>query len=285
MLRRLLRLALCLALTANAANARPEPSDAELSDEAWRTLRERRFGESVPAFDAALARLPESEALAFGSAVALLTRQPRSRQNIARADAWLAELATRPDELGLQARYLRARVAELHLFEPDPALAARRYEELVALAPEHPLAQAAVPKLVRQRIYQLGHDPLIALADAESWAEVLTAPDARRDFHQVMARSHLFFKSSPETALRHLLATREAGQHIPAGAASTLASIGELARELGQTATARAAYRAFLENHPRDQRVHMIRQRLAELGSTESTASTAPTAPASAPGS
>lgn len=233
--------------------------------EAWRALRERRHAEAGPAFEAALEQGPASSVLELGRAVALLNRQPRLRENVAAADRLLAGLAREPGEVGLQARYLRARLAEVHLFEPDLPLAARRYADLIADAPAHPFAQAAVPKLVRLRVYLLGDDPVAALAAAESWAPALTEPSARRDYHLVMARSHLFFKTDPERALEHLIAARAAGQLIPAQAAATLVGIAELARELGRVELARDAYGEFLRTHRRDHRVYMIRQRLAEL--------------------
>jgi len=263
---RLFRPVLVSLLVALRVSANDAPAPADPAAEAWRALRERRHVEAAPAFETALRRGPASAVLRLGHAVALLNRQPRRRENIAEADRLLAVLAREADDVDLQARYLRARVAEAHLFEPDPQLAARRYAELIADAPTHPFAQAAVPKLVRLRVYSLGEDPLDALAAAEPWASALTDASARRDYHFVMARSYLFFKASPERALAHLLAAREAGQLIPAQAAATLAGIAELARELGRADLARDAYREFLDTHRRDRRVYMIRQRLAGLG-------------------
>ncbi len=262
-------LALALAATALPVFAAPSSPPPE----PWPLLRDRLFSDALPAFNQALRSQPDSPALALGRAVTLLNRQPRTRDNVAVADAALAELEGQSGDLGLQARYLRARVAEVHLFEPDFPLAARRYEELIAAAPGHPLSQMAVAKLVRLRVYDLTEDPLGELRASERWAEMLTLASARRDFHLVMARSYQFFGATPERALSHLIAARDAGQAIPAQAAATLVSIGELARELGEAEVARDAYATFLENHPRDQRVYMIRQRIAQLDAAAALAS------------
>ena len=232
-------------------------------------LRERRFTETVPVFDAALDKAPESLALKLGRAVALLNRQPRTRDNVAQADAQFVMLAREAGDIGLSARYLRARVAEVHLFEPDLKIAAARYEALIADAPHSALAQFAVAKLVRLRVYQLDRDPLAELASAEAWAGKLSDAPARRDYHQIMGRSYLFFKVSPERALAHLEAARAAGLLIPAQRASAAIATGELARELGRTDVARAAYEDFLRDHKRDQRVYMVTRRLEELGTDE----------------
>lgn len=254
---------LLLAILAPSAGIASQ--DKPSKDEAWQALRDRLSSEAHPAFEALLRNGDESPETALGRAVSLLNRQPRTRDNVARADEQLAVLERQPGDIGVHARLLRARLADVHLFEPDLPLAARRYEELVAAAPAHPLAQASVPKLIRLRIYQLGDDPLAALAAAEDFSATLTDRAARRDYHVIMARSYLFFRTAPERALAHLSAAHEAGHLIPAQASSTLVSIAELALELGRHDLARRAYSEFLQNHPRDQRAYMVRQRLVAL--------------------
>ncbi|AHF89654.1 hypothetical protein OPIT5_04805 [Opitutaceae bacterium TAV5] len=265
--------------------ATPARATTLLEEKAWLAMRERRFTETMPAFGAATGALPAGSevppALAIGRAVALLNTQPRTRDNVARADQLLEGLAAAPDATAPFARYLRARIAEVHLFEPDLKLAAARYQALVDDAPSHPAAQAAVPRLVALRIYRLGDDPARVLAGLEAREPALTDPAALRDYHLVMARSYLFFRISPDLALAHLLRADEAGMIVPANSASVLASIAELAREQGRTDTARAACERFLEKHRRDQRVYMIRRQLAELDGAPAIAAPAPAASAS----
>lgn len=253
--------ALTFVIGASVAFAASPPPD----DNGWQALLERRFNEAGPAFDHALTTAPQDRTLIVGRAVALLSVQPRTRDNVAQADALLASLETGQDEAAFTARYLRARVAEVHLFDPDYALAAERYEALIAAAPNHPVAQAAVVKLVRLRVYYLATDPVKALSEAEEWGARMTEPSSRRDYHVAMARSLLFFGLDRARALVHLQAAARDGFVIALNQADTLVSIGELARELGDTKLARESFTRFLDKHPRDVRRHFVQTLIAAL--------------------
>lgn len=235
------------------------------TDGPWAVFWERRFQEAGVAFERAARSAPDDRSLSAGKALALLSVQPLTRENVARADAVLSELERGTDNVALVARYLRARVAEVHLFEPDLALAARRYEALLDLDASHPVAQMAIPKLARLRIYDEGAEPQAGLEVAEALESRLLPGAARRDFHLLMARSYLFFALSPARALEHLRAAWAEGLSVPPNASSVLVSIAELAHDQGQADVARESYRAFLKAFPRDQRVYMVERRLEEL--------------------
>lgn len=235
------------------------------TDAPWSVFWERRFQEAGVEFERAATRAPDDRSLAAGRALALLSAQPLTRENVARADAVLSELERGTDHVALVARYLRARVAEVHLFEPNLALAARRYEALLDLDASHPVAQMAIPKLARLRIYAEGAEPSVGLEVAEALEARLLPGAARRDFHLLMARSYLFFALSPARALEHLQAARAEGLSVPSNDSGVLVSIAELAREQGRTDVARESYQAFLKAFPRDQRVYMIERRLEEV--------------------
>ncbi|MDF3057276.1 MAG: hypothetical protein K0R17_1491 [Rariglobus sp.] len=201
----------------------------------------------------------------MGQAVALLAKQPRTQGNVAEAESLLASVEDGTDEAAISARYLRARVAEVHLFEPDYPRAAERYEALIAAVPEHPVAQAAMVKLLRLRVYYLAADPITALRDAESWGERFTDAGARRDYHVIMARSLIFFGQDRARALVHLRAAERAGFVLSGNEADALVAVGELARELGDSRLARESFNRFLERHPRDQRRHFVQTLLATM--------------------
>ncbi len=247
-----------IALTAPAAGS---PSSAE----GWQALRERRFNDAGPAFARAMEAAPDDRPLAVGRASALLTAQPRTRANVEKADALLARLESGDDEAAITARYLRARVAEAHLFEPDHKLAASRYETLIATAPGHPLAQMARVKRVMLRVFVLGDDPEAELHRAEALAGEFGDGHSRRDYHLVMARGYLLLNREKERALDHLRAAAAEEFTLASNEADTLVALGELARELGRAELARESFGRFLEGHPRDERRHLVQTLLAAL--------------------
>jgi hypothetical protein len=244
---------------------------ADVSPEAWRSLTAYRFGEAVDLFHAEKGGPPESARLArLGEALALLNRPPVSPTTIAAAtrllEALCAENAT--DDPALAARYLLARIAHLHAAEPDNGAAAEHYQALIALAPEHPLAEQAVARLALLLLY----DPARAerfeadLAEMETLVARLTRPEARRDAHAVLADVYTRRDPRPAEALRHLeaqLATNAV--NMVRARNNLLLQIAETARGLGKRELAAARYRQFLEGTRREVRRQLAGERLAEM--------------------
>jgi len=233
-------------------------------DSGWQDLREWRFSEAMRSFE----RVADEPASRLGHAVALLNLQPRTADALACAEqelAALAEDASVSTDLSVAARYLLARIAEVHAFKPDPARAVELYGALLVSHPQHPLAQGALAKLATLRLYRLGSEPLSTLAALEPMGRQLTEPGARRDFHLVLGRSYLFFGGERRRALEHLEAALAAGVVTPTVRGDLLVQIGELARELNQPATARKVWNEFIRTFLRDPRADLIRQRLESL--------------------
>lgn len=255
------RLACALGLTVVAlTRLGAEP----MGNAAWQDLREWRFTEAARSFEQAA----DEPASRLGHAVALLNLQPRTADGLARAErelVALAEDASVGTDLTVVARYLLARVAEVHAFAPDPARAVDLYRGLLASHPQHPLAQSAAAKVATLRLYRLGSEPLSTLAALEPMGQQLTEAGARRDFHLVLGRSYLFFGGERRRALGHLEAALAAGVVTPTVRADLLVQIGELARELNQPATARRAWNEFLATFQRDPRADLVRQHLEAL--------------------
>jgi len=230
----------------------------------WQDLREWRFSEAARAF----ARAPNEPASRLGHAVALLNVQPRTVEGLERAErelVALAEVDSVDVELSVAARYLLARIAEVHAIKPDPRRAVELYGALFAAHPQHPLAQSAVAKLATLRLYRLGSEPLSTLAALEALGQQLTDVGARRDFHLVMGRSYLFFGGDQHRALEHLEAALAAGVATPTMRADLLVQIGALARDLNQSTTARRVWNEFLKTSLRDPREDLVRRHLEAL--------------------
>lgn len=230
----------------------------------WQDLREWRFTEAAHSFE----RGVDEPASRLGHAVALLNLQPRTADRLAQAEQELTALtedASVNSDLAVAARYLLARIAEVHAFPQNPARAADLYAALLASHPRDPLTQAAAARLATLRLYRLGSDPLSTLASLEPFAQQLTEAGARRDFHLVMGRSYLFFGGERRRALDHLQAALAAGIVAPTVRADLLVQIGELARDLNQPGISPRVWSEFVATYPRDPRVDLVRQRLGAL--------------------
>jgi tetratricopeptide (TPR) repeat protein len=207
---------------------------------------------------------PEPEARLL-DAISLLERQPRTQGNIDRAQATLLEVAGAKGPASPAALYLAARVAEVHSQPSNVGLAIRRYEELFATAPEDPLAQAGVVKMLLLMTYQDGRDPAVVLKDAEVWGGRLTNADALRNFHLLMGRSLLFFHLDRASARDHFEAALKLGLLDPVNRANTLVTVAELYFQEGKGSLAKPYYERFLAEFSRDQRRRIVKERLAAI--------------------
>lgn len=205
----------------------------------------------------------------LGEAAALLNLQPRTAGNIERAAGLLdAVAAAAPDDdLGISARYLRARLEEVHRFAPQLAEASRRYQELMATGGDHPLAQQAAVRLTLLTLYSSppSMSPAERVAAAEALGERLTDPAARRDHALLVGQACLYFELPLERAQRHLERALAAGVLNPSNRADLLVSLAEVARERGDLPRAERAYRDYLAENPRADRSAAVQRRLAEL--------------------
>lgn len=223
--------------------------------------------------EVSLGRIPAAErASPLGwtvEAMTLLQSQPRTEGKIDEA----ARLLERAWEEGGPAvapvaGYFRARVPQAHAAVADAALAMRYFEELAERYPEHPLAEMG-----RVRHAALHLSLAESRADVAARIEHLereSAPfldaAARRDFHSLLGHALLLHELDAAGALRHLLAAIDAG--VPESSVryrGYVIRIAELARVTGEAETAREYYNRFLEEFPRDDRRHMIEQRLRDL--------------------
>lgn len=235
----------------------------------WNDLGRLLAEDARGAFTAALASAtPERRGdLQLGLAASLLTAPPTSEGRLDQAEGLLRGLVDGPR--GAEALWLLARIPQVHRARPDAGEAAVRYRRLIDAHPAHVLAAQAQVKLAilelgprsRTSAPDAGRDALLATHEAALAS--IADPIARRDLQLVLAEARLHAGALAE-ALAHLEAVIAGGQVSGPPAGDLLVRAGELARRLGEPARAAGHYRAFLAAWPRDQRAHLVRQRLAE---------------------
>jgi hypothetical protein len=239
---------------------------ARAAEDPWALGLGYAFNDAEHAFQAA----PNSRANAVGHAAALLNLQPRSGAAITGAARILSAIARENahDDAGITARYLLARMADLHETSRDPVLAARLYRELVVEDVAHPLAQAAAVKLALLLLYDAAQPDLAArFAAAEALLPSVTLPGPRSDLLLVLGRSALHWRRPPRDALRWFAEARRVGFSLRQAQADTLVTLADLALEAGDTALGRDCFTEFVREFPRDNRCSWLRTRLAALPS------------------
>lgn len=251
---------LCAVASEAADSPRPEK-------DIWADVASGKLPEAHASLRASGSEIPERNR-AFAEAVTLLNLQPRSEARIEKATALLdAVIAGPEDAVTVPARYLRARVDQLHLSSVDVPSALRRFDELYASNPEHPVAQVGATIAAMVRIYAAKPNPLGEhYAAAEELAPRLSDPAARAGMHLMLANAAVRLGDKDRArALKHFEAARTGGIYSPMARSAVLASIGGLSEEFGRPDRAILAYEEFLENFERDDRAHTIRERLAAL--------------------
>lgn len=237
------------------------------ADDPFRALTLYRFSEARAGFQAA-ADSPEAR---FGLALALINSQPKTDANLMRADALLAALAQQPGpdpELALAARFYRGRIVQVHRRQPDPAAAQRLFRALMDEAPASFWGQLAGVKWVTLEIYTAGPptERAARLAQLEALAPFFTLPPLAKDYHNILANAYEALGLSDERAFTHLAACWRLGIARGVDQGDFLARLGTLAERLGRRDEARTYYAEFLRRFQRDERRHLIEQRLAALG-------------------
>jgi len=205
----------------------------------------------------------------FGEAVTLLNVQPKTGSNIERAHGLLRALVEENagDDHGIMAAYYLGRIEQVHRATPDLPRALGHYEALMRAHPGHLFAQMAAVKACMLRLYALASDepPARRLDQAETLQPFFTQPEARRDYHLVMADACARLGASAEREIAHLLAAEQAGPQDRTGRADLAVRVAELSRGLGQKDRAIEYYRKFLNEYSREVRVYLVQQRLKEL--------------------
>lgn len=236
----------------------------------WQALANYRPAEALRVFDATLSRGGEAQTrdARLGRAIALLDLQPVDAAQLGEARGLLRGLAENgADECAAAARFFLGRIAQHHQPVPDPAEAARQYRLLLAQQPQSPWAQSALARLALLEIYELApaDRPATRIARAAALLDLAKLPSAQSDLHYLLANATLFFQLPAAGALPHLLAAERLGCLDWPTRIDVLVQIAELSRLAGDRTQATRFYRIFLTENPRDLRVYVVRERLAEL--------------------
>lgn len=259
MSRNLLLLLSCLSM-AQLGHALPPP------DSPWRDIASMRFSGDDGARLADASSTPGDK---LAAATIALGTQPKTRANLERART-LLEAVIAPDLASaeaLEARYLLARLRQVHAFEPDPLGAARDFLALYAAAPTSRPGQLALVRAVPIHV-------LLAVAPAER-AETLvglealasTLPDAdlRRGLHFALAETAQRCGEG-DMAYRQYQLAEKIGLLNRTVQADVLLRIATLALERSEPDVAAAYYREFLRRFPTERRAYEVGQHLLPLG-------------------
>lgn len=195
----------------------------------------------------------------YGKAVALLNIQPRTQGNIEKSQQIFEAIcqAAPADDLGLAARFMQARVVQIHLLPANKERAEQIYAELSAGPPSHPITQRAKVKLTLLRIYATGIDETERrnrFVEGEERATELFELGPRAQMHLLLAETAQRLSYGIETELKHLLSAESSGIVKLRLRADVLVRIGDLARMLGREEMARSHYEVFLKEYPRTDR-------------------------------
>jgi len=243
-----------------AAGAVP-PTD---HDAAWRALANNRPQDVLRQ----LRRETDARADRLAWAAGRMGMQPSSDDNMREAEAVLAELARGPDELGAEAAYLRARIYQLHLTEPDFPKAATLYAELAERQPHSHWAQLGLVKLGMLKLYLLpdSSDPAAdRLAPAEALLARITEPLLRRDLDLQIGQAGIALHQPLARYLPHLIAAERVGGITGTAGEDLLVQIGVLSERGGDWGRAREYFERYLAAYPTNVRAFNIRQKLKEV--------------------
>lgn len=259
---------------ASLGGAEPEPV-ADI-DAAWDRIQVLDFRDARVRFEELAADVAAREAR-LGWAASLLSDAPITSARVDQAEALLAGLfaGDEGDDIAVMARYLHARIPQVHrgvnalaADAREQALAEERYRALYARHPDHPVAQLGATKLAQMRLRGVRvvvEEVRARAAEFEAMLPRLTDPNARRQMHLVLANGYLNERVDLPRALPHLLAAEEMGIELLSKRLSVRTQIIAVAQILGETEVLRRYLRVFVEQHPRDNRTYLFRQMLRDL--------------------
>lgn len=184
------------------------------------------------------------------------------------AEAVLAELEQGQDDIAAEAAYLRARIYQLHLNEPDFPKAAQLYSALAARQPQSHWAQLGLVKLGLLKLYLLpdSSDPAAdRLASAEALLPRIQEPLLRRDLDLQIGQAGIVLRQPQARFLPHLIAAERAGGITGNAREDLIVQIGVLSERGGDWARAREYFERYLADYPTNVRAFAIRKKLDEV--------------------
>lgn len=206
----------------------------------------------------------------LGLAAAMLNEPPVTAGKIEQAEKLLREVAQGGwDDEGCYARYLLARIKQVHLGAPLTEVE-QAYRSLIAEAPESASAQLAAVQLSLLLLYQRSDLAVPArIAAAAELAPIAgdpRLPDMAATYFQQMAVAAMYYGITDERVLGWLKSAHAIGLSSQLDQSTLSLQVAETAQALNQRETAVEYYRQFLSTAAStDQRYHTAEMRMREL--------------------
>ncbi len=242
--------------TALAAREPAEPTAP------WTALAETRPRDALRL----LSRDAKERSARLAWAAAMIGRQPSTDDNMRAAEAVLAELERGDDDVAAEAAYLRARIYQLHLANPDDAQAAGLYAALADRFPASHWAQLGLVKMALLKLYaplSAPPGPEERLAQAEAILGRLKEPLLRRDLHLQIGKAGVALRLPVPRFLPHLVEADRIGGVSGTAYEDLIVQIGVLSERVGNWAQARAYFQRYLAEFPTNVRAFTIEHKLA----------------------
>ncbi|MBP6506274.1 MAG: hypothetical protein KA257_01805 [Opitutaceae bacterium] len=245
---------------------------ADTTAAGWELLAGYQFREAYEAFTQK--PLSPSRARVLGEAASLLNHSPVTDGKIEQAGELLRQLVTEngADDTALYARYLLARIAQVHR-PAEVTVIETAYRAVIDANPAHPLAQLAAGKLALVLLYQRPElsvpQRLDAAAGLEKIAGTALLPEAACAYYRALAGAALFYGVTDERVLTWLQQADAIGAQDVLVTASLRIQLAEVARTLGHRQEALHYYQRFLQSIlPTDNRYLTAKERMQELEAT-----------------
>jgi tetratricopeptide (TPR) repeat protein len=239
------------------------PMDATLAS-AWRDASLSLFKSAHADFSTLTG--PDAE---LGRALTLLVLQPKTKDNLDQSAALLRGLAENPEaaHLAPAALYYLARIEQVHRPVADPEAARAYYQRLIEAYPKTLYGELGVVKRAVLDLYEpVSDETRRARFDALlTVAARLEIPATRRDLSLILADTAQAFGYGDAVALPLLLQADQAGITRPSEQATVWIRIAETAVNSGRPDIARDHYQRYLAAFRRDNRRHMVKEKLGAL--------------------
>jgi tetratricopeptide (TPR) repeat protein len=228
---------------------------ADIQSDPWAMGLRMEMGSAAVRFAEMHRANPHDGQLAVGYASSLLGRQPRTARNVEEASRVLrGALASEDVEATVAARYLLARIAQIHRQPAELAAAREGFATLLADHPGHPVAEQGGVKLGTIILFEQRERPFAErLDEVTRLLAGLETPGARRGLHEALGRA-LALESDYAGALHHWRQVRAISHGRARRDAQVDMIVAGLALEVGELELALQHYRSFLELGGRDNR-------------------------------
>lgn len=258
--------------------AKIELEDRELTpdqqpDFAYQKMSLQLFNDAVKSLEEYHETHPATRETRYALAAGLINFQPVTNQRIQDASNELGSLAKEnpADDIGVQAKYLQARIEQIHRDTPNIPEALRHYQELLDSQPQHPVAQRALARIILLNLFTFKKEEFQSPAREQlaaslgERAKTLTDPLAIRMAEMVLAQAYFQFDWDKQNAMEHTERALATGMVRERSEGNHLMMVALTAEELGQNEKALQYFREFVKKNERDVRTHTVRQKIAAL--------------------